>query len=170
MGASTKTKAAKRGEAASMEMRGTSRSKPPTVHFEDEDNNLVVSSDGESVGEVMEVVASGNSKAVHPITVMIFPKKNGRVACRALLDQCFMDEGLISYALADTLGLSGVMAHPKSFMTAACTFTTNHTVRINDVMLPCLLQNHTFTIILMVIPWGCIIEMTYGVIVEQESM
>ncbi len=54
----------------------------------------------------MEVVASRNSKAVHPITVMTIPKKNGRVACRALLDQCCMDEGLISYDLVDTLGLS----------------------------------------------------------------
>ena len=59
---------------------------------------------------------------------------------------------------------------PYIFITAAGTFTTNHTVRINDVMLPCLLQNHTFTINLMVIPWECSIEMTYGVIVEQESM
>ena len=134
-----------------MEMQGSSKSKTPTFHFKDEDIDSVVSSEGKSVGEVMEVVASRNSKAVHPITVMTFPKKNERVACRALLDQCCIDKGLIRYELVDTLGLSGEMSHSKSFMTASGMFTTNHTVQIDDVMLPCLSQNCTFTITLMVL-------------------
>lgn len=102
---------------------------------------------------------------------MTFPKKdNGRIACRALFDQCCMSEGLIRYNLANSLGLSRVVSQSKSFSTAAGTFTTNHIIQINDVMPPCLSQNFPFTIALMVIQQNCSCEMTYRVIMGEESM
>ena len=106
-----------------------------------------------------------------PITTLTFRQKDyGRVACRALLDQCCPDTGLISHNLANILGISIEELHLRSFIIAAGTFTTKHTNWMDNVIRLCLSQNHMFMITLMVIPeeWSC--KMTYGVIIGKESM
>ena len=118
-----KSKASKKDEAASMEAQGSNRIKKPTIHFDSKDKDSMVSRERESVGEVMEVVASITLKAVHPITLITFLMKyTGRITYRALLDQCCMDKGLISCDLANSLGLFGVEYQSTSFFTAAGTF------------------------------------------------
>ena len=49
-------------------------------------------------------------------------------------------------------------------------FNTDCMVSINNAMLSYLSPNHTFMIRLMGIPWKCHHEMTYGVVVDQETM
>ena len=55
----------------------------------------------------MEIGVRDNAKlSLHPITIItLLDSKQRRVAAKALLDQCCTDKGLISWYLADTLGL-----------------------------------------------------------------
>lgn len=146
--------------------RGTSRCSLAVRTQEDK-----ASEDDASSGKYMEVVDNGLLSRLHPITVMTFPDKtNARIACKALLDQCCTDEGLIIWKLASMLGLSGERCPQRNFVTAAGTFSTDRMVSINDLMLPCLSPNRTFTIRLMVIPEQCSHNVTYGVIMGQETM
>lgn len=139
MGVPTKAKAAKRGEAVSTEAQQSSKNKAPTVHFDSEEKESTTSSDGELVSEVMEVFADAASKAVHFITKITFPKKgNWRMSCRALLDQCCTDKGLISHDLTHVLGLSGEKSQRRLFLTTAETFTTCCIIQIDDLMFPSL--------------------------------
>ena len=55
-------------------------------------------------------------------------------------------------------------------MTAGGTFHTNRMICIDDVMLPCLSQNHRFMISLMIMPKPSSGDKNYGVIMDQESM
>lgn len=91
------------------------------MHIDNEDEGFIASSNGESAGEVMKVVVSVTSKAVHPITIMTSPRRmeNERIPCGALLDQCCTDEGLINYNPANSFVLLGEKSWPKSFITAA---------------------------------------------------
>ncbi len=58
----------------------------------------------------------------------------------------------------------------KTFIPAAGTFTTDKTVKLTNVMLPCLSTCVTFTLELMIIPKECSSDMNYGAIIGQDSM
>lgn len=55
---------------------------------------------------------------------------------------------------------SGEKSQSRPFLTAVGTFTMNCIIQIDDVMLPCLSQNCTVIITLLVIPQECSCEMT----------
>ena len=137
--------------------------------FESDDESI----DSEvSRGESMEFATDiAKNKGLHPITILTLLDKNQeRIACKALLDQCCTDSGLIMWELADMLGLPVTSGEPRTFVTAAGTFITNNVLKVSNAMLPCLSSNHTFTIELMLIPKECSTEMNYGAIIGQESM
>ena len=151
-----------------------SSSKSPIVRFKETDFEL----DNESInseisrGELMEIATNANKNlGLHPITILtLFNKNQERVACKALLDQCCTDTGLITWDLAETLSLPMTEGNPKTFVTAAGTFTTKDILKVSDAMLPCLSRNRTFMIELMVVPKECSTENNYGAIIGQESM
>ena len=68
------------------------------------------------------------------------------------------------------LQLPNIDGNPRTFITAAGTFTADKILQITDAMLPCLLTTRTFLIDLMVIPEKCSADMNYGAIIGQESM
>ncbi len=68
------------------------------------------------------------------------------------------------------LGIPGENCQERIFVTAAGTFTTDQMVCINDIMLPCLSTNRTFTIKLRIIPQQYSHGMTYGAILGQDTM
>lgn len=80
---------------------------------------------------------------------------------QGITGSAFHGQERISYDLANALRLSGEKSQSRSFPTAVGTYTTHRIIPINDVMLPCLSQNHTFTITLMVISQEYSHEMTY---------
>ena len=143
------------------------------VHFDNDckaDDESVCSSHA-SYGELMEIVDKSHSQNLHPITIITLRDSNQkRVACKALLDQCCTDRGLISWDIANMLNLPTTTSDPKVFATANGTFSSNATLKLENAMLPCLSTNRTFTIKLIVIPKECGIDMSYGVIISQESM
>ncbi len=123
--------------------------------------------------ELMEIVAKShrNSQNLHPITIITLLDSNQKiVACKALLDQCCTDKGLLSWDIANMLNLPTTSNNSKVFATANGTFTSNTTLKLDNAMLPCLSTNRTFTIELMVIPKECGVDMNYGINIGQESM
>ncbi len=161
-----------RGEVKSTEnQRITNNS--PMVRFDDDceaDDESACSSHA-SRGELMEMVDKSHSQSLHPITIITLLASNQkRVACKALLDQCCTDKGLISWDMANMLNLPTSTSDSKVFATANGTFSSNATLRLENAMLPCLSTNRTFTIELMVIPKESGVDMSYGVIIGQESM
>ena len=124
-----------------------------------------------SRGELMEIVDKSHSQNLHPITIITLLDSNQkRVACKALLDQCCTDRGLISWEMANMLNLPTSSSDPKVFATANSSFSSNATLKLENAMLPCLSTNRTFTIELMVIPKECNVSMNYGIIIGKESM
>lgn len=90
-----------------------------------EDDNESACSSHASCGELMEIIAKTDNKTqnLHPISITTFLDNNHkRVACRALLDHCCIDMGLISWDLADMLNLPMTTSNPKVFTTANGTF------------------------------------------------
>jgi hypothetical protein len=73
-------------------------------------------------------------------------KNKQRIASKALVDQCCTNMGLISWELAMMLQLPFVDGNPRTFITAAGTFTAHKMLRIKEAMLPCLSTNRTFSI------------------------
>ena len=66
------------------------------------------------------------SKGIHPITIITIPKKkNSQVAIKVLIDQCCTGKGLISFKLANTLGLSKDESQSRSFITTAIAVMTS---------------------------------------------
>ena len=121
----------------------------------------------------MEIIAKsdGKSRDLHPITIItLLDKNHRRIACKVLLDQCCLDKGLISWDMANMLGLPTSTGDSKVFAMANSTFCLNEVLKMNKAMLPCLSSNGTFTIKLMVIRNQCDMEMNYGVIIGQEFM
>ena len=121
----------------------------------------------------MEIVAKSHrySQNLHPITIITLLDSNQkRFAYKALLDQCCTDKGLISCEMANMLNLPTTSSKSKVFATANGTFLSNETLKLENAMLPCLSTNRTFTIELMVIPKECGVDMSYGIIIGQESM
>jgi hypothetical protein len=110
-------------------------------------------------------------KSLHPITILTLLDKNKqRVACTTLLDQCCTDNGIISWKLAEMLDIPTHNSTPKTFITAAGTFTTDKTIKLTNAMLPCLSTNKNFTLELMIIPQECSSDINYGAIIGQDSM
>lgn len=162
----------KRGEVKSTE---SGNNKTPLVRFEESDVEPDDESENESQvsrGELMEIATDNVlSQSLHPITIItMLDKSKQRVASKALVDQCCTDTGLISWELAKMLQLPTIDGNPRTFITAAGTFTADKILRITDAMLPCLSTNRTFSIDLMVIPEKCSADMNYGAIIGQESM
>jgi hypothetical protein len=161
-----------RGEVKSTENQRTSENSP-MVRFDDDceaDDESTCSSHA-SRGELMEIVGKSHSQNLHPITIITLLDSNQkRVACKALLDQCCTDRGLISWEMANMLNLPTTSSEPKVFATANGSFSSNATLKLENAMLPCLSTNRTFAIELMVIPKECSASMNYGVIIGQESM
>ena len=163
-----------KGEVKSTESEKGSPSRSPIVRFKD----VEFESDDESVdseaskGELMEIAAEvAKSKGLHPITILtLLNGSQERIACKALLDQCCTDNGLITWELAEMLNVPATSGEPRTFVTAAGTFTTTDVLKISNAMLPCLSNNRTFTIELMIIPKECGGDMNYGAIIGQESM
>jgi hypothetical protein len=110
----------------------------------------------------MEILNEMDNKGqnLHPITIIILlDKDNKRLACKALLDQCCTDNSLISWDMANMLGLPTTACEPKAFATANGTFSSNKTLQLQNAMLPCLSSNESFTIELMIIPEQCCADM-----------
>ena len=120
----------------------------------------------------MEIITKMNkTKSLHPITIITLLDKNQkRIACKILLDQCCTDKGLISWDMANMLGLPMTTNDTKVFTTANGNFPSNEVLKLKNSMLPCLSTNRSFTIELMVISKQCCVDMNYGVIIGQESM
>ena len=121
----------------------------------------------------MEIITKSDTKTqhLHPITIItLLDNKQKRVACKALLDQCCTDKGLISWDMAKMLNLPTTASTSKVFATANGTFSSNEALKLENAMLPCLSANRSFTIKLMVIPKECCVDMNYGIIIVQESM
>jgi hypothetical protein len=115
----------------------------------------------------MEIVSKLDNKAqnLYPITIIaLLDNDQKRVACKALLDQCCTDKGLISWEMANMLNLLTTTSDSKVFATANGTFSSNEALKLENAMLPCLSTNRSFTIELMVIPKECT-EMNYGAII-----
>ena len=125
-----------------------------------------------SRGELMNINSKTASKTkLHPITILtVLDKNQHRVACTTLMDQCCTDNGIISWELAEMLDLPTHDTTPKTFSTAASTFTTDKTIKLTNAMLPCLSKSKTFTLELMIIPKECSSDMNYGAIIGQDSM
>jgi hypothetical protein len=75
----------------------------------------------------MEIFAKLNSESpsqnLHPITIItVLDSNQKRVACKALLDQCCTDRGLISWDIANMLNLPTTTSDSKVFATANSTF------------------------------------------------
>ena len=120
----------------------------------------------------MHITSKTYSKTnLHPITILTLLNKNQhRVACTTLINQCCTDNGIISWELARMLDLPTHNTTPKTFITAAGTFTMNKTVKLTNALLPCLSTSKTFTLELMIIPKECSSDMNYGAIIGQDSM
>ena len=125
-----------------------------------------------SRGELMNIVSTTTSnKKLHPITILTLLDKNQhRVACTTLMDECCTDNGIISWKLSKVLDLPIHNTTPKTFTTAAGTFTTDQTIKLTNAMLPCLSTSETFTLEVMVIPKECSSGISYGAIIGQDSM
>ena len=107
-----------------------------------------------SHSELMEIIAKSNTKTqhLHPITIITLLDSNEkRVACKALLNQCCTDKGLISWVMEKMLNLPTKTSAPKIFATANGTFSSNKALKLENAMLPCLSTNRSFTIKLLVI-------------------
>ena len=77
-----------------------------------------------SCGELMEIVDKSHSQNLHPITIITLLDSNQkRVACKALLDQCCTDRGMISWDMANMLNLLTTTSNSKVFATANGTFS-----------------------------------------------
>ena len=162
-----------RGEVKSTESRSTNES--PMIRFDSdyESDDESACSSHASRGELMEIVTKSDAKSqhLHPITIItLLDNDQKRVACKALLDQCCTDKGLISWDMAKMLDLPTTTGPPKIFATANGTFSSNEALKLDNAMLPCLSTNRSFTIELMVIPKECCVDMNYGIIIGQESM
>jgi hypothetical protein len=69
------------------------------------------------------------------------------------------------------LQLPTIDGNPRTFITAAGTFTADKILQITDAIVTCLSTNRImFSIDLMVIPEKCSAGMNYGAIIGQESM
>ena len=107
----------------------------------------------------------------HPITIITLPDKDQqRIACKALLDQCCTNKGLISWDLKKTLGHSTSKGDEKTFTTAAEIFTSDKVLCMTGAMLHCLSTTCMFSIELMVEPKQCSLDLNYGKIIGQETM
>jgi hypothetical protein len=119
----------------------------------------------------MHTIASSSMKeSLCPITSLTFlGKEQQRVACRMILDKCYTNNRLISWKLTTALDLPSLNGTPRTFVTAAGTFTTDKTVKLIEAMLPCLLTSHTFTLEVLIIPKECSSKMSNGMIIGEES-
>jgi hypothetical protein len=89
--------------------------------------------------------------SLHPVTILTMLDKDQQiVACKALLDQCCTDKGLISWDLVQTLCHPMSMSDAWAFMATSGIFTMDKVLHMSCAMLLCLLMNHTFTTKLMV--------------------
>ena len=116
-------------------------------------------------GELMEIISESKTKTqhLHPITIItLLDNDQKRAACKALLDQCCTDKGVISWDMANMLNLPTTTSDSK-------VFATNEALKLENTMLPCFSTNRSFTIKLMVIPKECV-EQNYGIIIGQESI
>jgi hypothetical protein len=140
-----------RGEVKSTENQRTTDSSP-MVRFDDDceaDDESACSSHA-SWRELMEIVGKAHVQNLHPITIITLLGSNQkRVACKALLDQCCTDRGLISWDMANMLNHPTTTSESKVFATVNGTFSSNATLKLENAMLPCLSTNRTFTIELM---------------------
>jgi hypothetical protein len=120
----------------------------------------------------MHIASKTSTKEnLHPITILTLLDKNQkRIACTTLLDQCCTDNGIISWELTKMLNLPTHSGTPKTFITAAGTFTTDKTVKLTNAMLPCLSTSKAFTLELMIVPEESSSKMNYGAIIRQDSM
>ena len=143
------------------------------VRFDDIDSDTEsIESSIASRGELMHIISDSPTKEdSHPITILtLLDSSNHRIACQTLLDQCCTDNGIISWKLVKMLNLPTHDSTPKTFITAAGTFTTDRTIRLTNAMLPCFSTSKTFSLELMVIPEEYSNDMNYGAIIGQESM
>ena len=124
-----------------------------------------------SQGELMHISSKISTKEnLHPITILtLLNKKQTKIACTTLLDQYCTNNG-ISWELTKMLNLPTYSGTPKTFITAASTFTTDKTVKLMNAMLPCLSTSEACTLELMIIPEECSSEMNYSAIIGQDSM
>lgn len=81
----------------------------------------------------------------HPIYIP-FNKNQQRVACKALLDRCYTNTGLISRELVKVLNLPASISSPRTSITPAGTLMTNKVIRHSCAMLLCLSMNCMFTL------------------------
>ena len=91
------TSSKRRGEVKSTKSQPTTN-ESAIVHFESDcepDDESYCSRT--SHGELMEIGTENGDQSLHPITIItILDHSKKRVACKALLDQCCTDKGLIS--------------------------------------------------------------------------
>jgi hypothetical protein len=97
-----------------------------------------------------------------------FNKNQQRVACKALLDHCCTNTGLISRELTKMSDLPASIGTPKTFITMAGTFTMDKVLKFSDTILLCLSMIHTLTLKLMIITKECSSELNNGEIIRQE--
>jgi hypothetical protein len=98
------------------------------------------------------VVSSSRTENLHTIAIFTLPDKNQqRIACKALLDQCWPDTWFIYWELTKAFDLPDTSGNSRIFITAAGTFKMDKVLKLTNTMLPYLSMNCTFTLELVII-------------------
>ena len=120
----------------------------------------------------MEIGTGDAAKlSLHLITIITLLYTNQRrVAAKVLLHQCCTNKGLISWDLANALGIPASTGDERTFTTAVGTFSTTKFLQLTRAMLLCLSTNHTFSMELMIVPQECSADLNYGIVLGQDTM